>query len=161
VPTPGPRWALYARCAAAQSRPTRPGYDPKPFDSNEKQLDLLRQIVATRGGTIVGEYVDVGADGGPGRAELLCAAVAGTCTRIATIDLNRLVRRPREGEAFLRDLLDCGVGLTVARGPEGDLDADGHDLDKTALAMAAAVLQYEGESERARAGEIRRRRADR
>ncbi|MEV0829747.1 recombinase family protein [Nonomuraea rubra] len=159
LPQPdGHRWALYARSGDATARPVRPGYEPKPFDSNEKQLAVLRQIAAVRGGAIAGEYVDVGPAGGPGRAELLRAAVAGECTRILTTDLNRLVRQAGGGEAFLRDLLDCGVGLTVATDPAGELLSGGHDLDKPMVAMAAAILQYEGESERARAAAMRRRR---
>lgn len=158
----GSRWALYARSEGATRRQISPGYKPQPFDSNEKQLDVLRQLVAARGGVIAGEYTDIGAAGGPGRAELLTAAVAGECTRIATVDLNRLLRTLDEGGAFLRDLLDCGVGLTLAVGPSGDLEPGGHDLGpaklKMMLATAGAFSRHEKELAKRLVEERRRRR---
>lgn len=138
-----PRWALYARSAAARSRPDLPGEKrPQTSDVVELQLDVLRELVAGRG-TIVGEYTDVGPSRA-GRAAMLAAAADGKVTRVAVTALDRLGRQ--DLAEVTRSLREHGVRVTTVEGDTADFARD----------LMLAVSQYEHEHRKA----MRRKRGE-
>lgn len=145
-PRNGPRWALYMRSGGAAPPRPLPGMPDNRHEGVEKQRVMLHDLVAARGGTVVAEFVDYGPAGGPELRAMLAAGLAGRYDRIAAVDLERLARKPDAAEAFLRDLLDVGAGLTLAMyGPEPQ--AGGTDIERTQFAVLANILQGIGRIE--------------
>lgn len=145
LPSPGPRWGLYARLSAA-AHPSDP-LSPEQADDRRREgeglLDAevlaLRRMVQARGGTVTGIYRDVGP--AASRAELHRAmydAMMGGYDRLAVADLERLADDPVGVVGLVHALRDVGVGVTVL-GP-GEEPVDDPDLHAGWVSASSAAL---------------------
>ena len=120
----------------------------------ERQREDANVIIATRGWTAVGEYVDNNITASdrrkdrPGYNALLDDYEAGKFNAIVSYDLDRLTRQPRQLEDWIEAAESRGLALVTANG-EADLTTDaGRLFARIKLAVARSEIERKAARQR-------------
>ncbi|MFF3439140.1 recombinase family protein [Streptosporangium sp. NPDC002721] len=120
LPSPGVRWALYARSGGGD------------LAQAAQQFAVMEDAVARLGGTIVSRFSDLGL-AGAGRSQLIDAARQGRVDRVMVWDLHQLGRQHDAAAQTVETLRGLGVGVTLAK--------TGQDVDDPLIALTSAAAR--------------------
>lgn len=129
----------------------------------ERQVADCRELVARRGGTVVGEFLDNSRSATSGRRRpeyerLLAAVESGTIDTVVAWSLDRLVRRTADLERLIETCDRHRVAILLVRGSDMDLSTPSGQL---VARMLGAVARHEVDAKSDRQRRESRQRADR